>query len=66
MTVFNEIELVNIRVIKAREPQAGLERMRLGNFFHRFEKSPAIGEAKILARAAGAYGFDRRGSIAKH
>jgi hypothetical protein len=38
----------------------------LGNFFHRFEKSPAIGEAKILPRAAGAFGFDRRGPIAKH
>ena len=66
MSGLDEFELVDIRVIKAPEPQAGLERMRLGNFVDRFEKSPAIGEAKILPRAAGPFGFDRRGSIAKH
>ena len=66
MFVLDEIELVNIRVIKVRKPQAGLERMRLGNFFHRFEESPAISEGKILPLAAGALGFDRRGSIAKY
>ena len=66
MPMLNEIELVNLFLIEAREPQAGLEFVRLGNFVHRFEESPAIGEAKILPRAAGAFGFDRRGSPAKH
>jgi hypothetical protein len=65
MTVLDEIEFINVLLIEAREAQAGLERVRLGNFLDRFEKCSVIGEAEVFPRAAGAFGFDRGGPIAE-